>query len=178
MSDSDSLELLDRHYRAGKAAFERGQYRQAIEQFEKAVDLVAKGTALGGEMQIWLVTAYQAAGQDQEAIALCQKLEAHPDLTTRKQSRRLSYILKAPKLQTRPEWFSQIPDLSALDSAETNNKGASRFTEVAQKAPPRPRPQPQPQPIDLSQVNTQDNGFIWIAIGVGVLLLGGLAWFG
>jgi tetratricopeptide (TPR) repeat protein len=177
MSDSDSLELLDRHYRAGKAAFERGQYRQSIEQFEQAVSLVAKGTAIGGEMQIWLVTAYQAAGQDQQAIALCQKLEAHPDLSIRKQSRRLSYILKAPKLQTRPEWFSQIPDLSTLDSAEAESKGASRFTGAAPKAPARPRPQSQPQPIDLSQVNTQDNGFIWLAIGGAVLLLGGLIWF-
>jgi tetratricopeptide (TPR) repeat protein len=174
---SDSLELLDRQYRAGKAAFERGQYRQSIEYLEEAVDLVAKGTALGGEIQIWLVTAYQAAGQDQQAIALCQKLEAHPDLSIRKQSRRLSYILKAPKLQTRPEWFTQIPDLSTLDSAEADNKGSSRFTEVAKKAPTRPRPQPEPKPIDLSQVNTQDNGFIWIAIGAVVLLLGGLAWF-
>ena len=173
---SDSLELLDRHYRAGKAAFERGQYRQSIENLEKAVNLVAKGTALGGEIQIWLVTAYQAAGQDQQAIALCQALEAHPDLRIRKQSRSLSYILKAPKLEARPEWLIQIPDLTNLDSAEADNRGSSRFTGATKKAPTRPRPQPEPQPIDLSQVNTQDNGFIWIAIGVGVLLLGGLAW--
>ncbi|MBD3883238.1 hypothetical protein IFO70_15840 [Phormidium tenue FACHB-886] len=173
---SDSLDLANRQYQAGKAAFERGQYRQSIELLEKAVSLVAKGTPLGGEMQIWLITAYQAAGQDQQAIALCQTLDAHPDLRTRKQSRRLLYILKAPKLQTRPEWLTQIPDLSSIDTAETDNKGASRFAETAKKAPPRPRPQSEPEPVDLSQVNTKDNGFVWIALAAIGLLLGGLIW--
>ena len=32
------------------------------------------------------------------------------------------------------------------------------------------------EPIDLSQVNTQDNQFIWVALGVIFLIIGGLIW--
>lgn len=171
---SDNLQLAETQYKAGKDAFERGQYRQSVAALEKAVSLIGRGTPLGGEMQMWLVTAYQAAGQLPEAIALCQSLDAHPDLKTRKQSRRILYILKAPKLQTRPEWLTQIPDLSRLDDP-SDNKGASSQRVNRPKASPRPAPLP--EPVDLSQVNTKDNSFVWVALGAIALILTSLFWF-
>jgi tetratricopeptide (TPR) repeat protein len=172
---TENLELAQTQYQTGKAAFERGQYRQAVESLEQAVKLVARGTALGGEMQIWLVTAYQAAGKQTEAIALCQTLEAHPDLKTRKQSRRLLYILQAPQLKTRPEWLSQIPDLTDLEDSTSDNKGSSRFSSTPAK-PARLRSRPEPEPVDLSQVNTKDNGFVWVAFGAIAAILTALIW--
>ena len=42
---------------------------------------------------------------------------------------------------------------------------------------PETEPKPEPEPIDLSQVNTTDNQFIWIALVGVILTLGGLFWF-
>ncbi|MGP0128668.1 MAG: hypothetical protein ACTMUB_05210 [cyanobacterium endosymbiont of Rhopalodia musculus] len=57
---------------------------------------------LGGEVQMWLVTAYQAVGRLHHAITLCQTLTCHPCSDIRKQSKEILYILQAPKLK-RPE---------------------------------------------------------------------------
>ncbi|NJO43488.1 MAG: hypothetical protein HC769_22700 [Cyanobacteria bacterium CRU_2_1] len=176
VDNADNLELAEIQYQAGKDAFERGRYRQSVECLEKAVNLVGRSSRLGGEMQIWLVNAYQATGQSLEAIALCEELGKHPDLKTRKQSRRILYILKAPKLKTRPEWLTQIPDLSSLDDADADNQIAVRSRKETSKRPVRPRPRPEPEPIDLSQVNTKDNGFIWVALVAIGLAIGGLIW--
>ncbi|MGG6295349.1 tetratricopeptide repeat protein [Leptolyngbya sp. AN02str] len=166
-------------YMAGRDAFERGRYREAIELLQGAIALVERGTALGGEMQMWLVSAYEAAGQNQEAIALCDIMTRHPNLGTRQQAKRILYILKAPRLKTRPEWLTQIPDLENLDEGDRDSQKAY-INKPATPRPAKPKqkaPQDLP-PLDLSQVNTKDNGFVWAALGAIALLLGGLFWFG
>lgn len=174
---AENLEAAKIQYQAGKAAFERGSYRQSVQHLEKAVSLLERTSRLGGEAQIWLVTAYEAAGQQAEAIALCEQVSRHPDLKTRKEGSRLLYILKAPRLRTRPEWLTQIPDLANLDEAQQSMRGAY---ENIPKQPRRPRrkPQEEPEPIDLSQVNTQDNRFVWVALAAIALILGYLVWVG
>lgn len=168
----ESLEIVKSEYQAGKAAFERGQYRQSVQCLEKAAALVEKNSRLGGEVQIWLVTAYEAAGQRKEAIALCTQLEQHPSYETRKQGRRLRYILEAPQLNRRPEWLTQIPDLASLP----DNEAETRLGRAAVPAKPKPRNLPQPEPVDLSQVNTKDNLFIWVALAAIAITLVGLWW--
>ena len=169
-SDSDKLQA---EYQAGQAAFERGDYRQAIDSLERASALVSLGSRLGGEVQTWLVTAYEAAGKRTEAIDLCRKLSVHPDYLIRKQGKRLLYILEAPKLQARPEWLTEIPDLGKLsDRNET-----SRASGSSAPAPRSAQPKAIPEPVDPTQVNTKDNQFVWIALVLVGLLLGGLAWF-
>lgn len=168
----ESLEIVKAEYQAGKAAFERGQYRQSVGHLEKASALVERNSRLGGEVQIWLVTAYEATGQRTEAIALCTQLEKHPSYETRKQSRRLRYILEAPQLNRRPEWMTQIPDLGALP----DNEAGTRLGTAAGPSKGAPRPRPQPEPVDLSQVNTKDNQFIWIALVAIALTLAGFLW--
>ncbi|MCY7320643.1 MAG: hypothetical protein LH660_02285 [Phormidesmis sp. CAN_BIN36] len=174
---SEQLDLATTDYETGKYAFERGEYRKSVQYLERASALTDSGSRFGGEVQIWLVTAYEAAGQRSDAIALCQKISRHPDLKTRQQGKRLLYILEAPKLQTRSEWLTEIPDLSKLsDSEAKDNRGVSKFGDAT---PPRLAQKPRlaiPEPIDLSQVNTQDNLFIWVALIATVLLLSGLAW--
>lgn len=172
MSSSD-LEILRAQYQAGRDSFERGLYRESVQYLEKASALASRSSRLGGEVQMWLVTAYEAAGQRQEAIALCQQLNHHPDLETRKQSRRILYILEAPKLNTRPEWLTQIPDLTAIE----DGKNSANFAAAPPQGKPAAKPaQWAPETVDLSQVNTRDNRFIWIAIAIAVLVLGGLLW--
>jgi tetratricopeptide (TPR) repeat protein len=173
---TENIELARKQYQTGKQAFERGEYRQAVERFEKAVSLANPNSQLGGEMQIWLVTAYQAADKITEAIELCEKLGTHPDLKTRKQGKRLLYILKAPRLKTRPEWLTQIPDLSGI-SDSSGGSSSNRYVSAGPRPATRSQPKPEP-PVDLSQVNTQDNRFVWVALGAILLTCAGLVWFG
>lgn len=166
------LEIVKKEYEAGKAAFERGQYRSAVEHLEKSCALVARNSRLGGDVQIWLVTAYEAAGQKTEAIALCEQLKRHPHSEISKQGRRLLYILQAPQLKRPPEWLTQIPDLATLP----DNEAQTRLGSAAANNTPKRQQRPEPEPVDLSQVNTRDNSFIWIALIAIALTLAGLWW--
>ncbi|PIG94182.1 tetratricopeptide repeat protein [Gloeocapsopsis sp. IPPAS B-1203] len=169
---SDTQAIVKSEYQAGKAAFERGKYREAVQHLEKASALVARNTRLGGEIQIWLVTAYEAAEQRQEAVSLCEQLKRHPHAETSKQARRLLYILQAPQLKRPQEWLTQIPDLGTLPDNESQMRLASGT--VSKK---RPSQTPViPEPIDPSKVNTKDNRFIWVALIAIALTLVGLIW--
>ena len=155
----------------GQSAFERGRYKKAIAHFQTALALSNPISMRGGEVQLWLVNAYVAAGEQQAGLALCRKLIRHPDLDTQRQSKRLLYTLEAPELELKPEWTTKIPDLSDLDKG-----GGIKFIQKAKK-PRRRKQKAEPEPLDLSQVNTEDNQFVWIAL-LGILLtIGGLFWF-
>ena len=169
-----SLDLAKTAYQSGKLAFERGFYQQSVQYLEKASALVNAQGILGGEMQVWLVVAYEAAGQQEQAIALCQQLKTHPDLETRKQSRRLLSILEAPRLVSRPEWMTQIPDLAQLDD---NSLANAYIMPKPRRKPAKPKPY-EPEAIDWTQVNREDNRFVWVALAIAGLVLGGLAWWG
>lgn len=173
-ASADPLDTAKAAYQAGKAAFERGEYRKAVQHLESAKALVLPMSRFGGEVQIWLVTAYEALGQRSDALALCREVSHHPDLQTRKQGRRLLYILEAPRLTTRPEWLTQIPDLTNLgDSAARDRPTAATIT-----AKPTEKPAFQLENIvDPETVNVKDNRFIWVALGAIVLVLGALFWF-
>ncbi len=171
---SENQEKVQTNYQAGKIALERGNYRQSIQYLEKAQGLAASSSRLAGEIQIWLVTAYQAAGMRTEAIALCQKLATHPSLDTRKQAQRLLYIIEAPKLNRPKEWMSEIPDLAKVADSDSLSKYVS--SNRVEKSQTRKQDSSIPEAIDLSQVNTKDNQFIWVALGLSILILVGLLW--
>jgi hypothetical protein len=161
-------------YQAGKSAFERGEYRLAVSYLSVAVTQVQTNTRLGGEVQVWLVTALEANGQIAEATALCQKLLSHPSLETRQATKRLLYIMQAPALLRRDEWMTKIPDLTHLEDREGN---------AGINYQPKPLPKPKVKsieeryaPVDLSQVETKDNNFTSIALILTIVTLFGL-WF-
>ncbi|BAU62888.1 hypothetical protein STA3757_02390 [Stanieria sp. NIES-3757] len=166
---AEQQEKFRLRYQAGKNALEKGEYNLSVQYLEEAKELVAKSTRLGGETQIWLVMAYQAAGQLKEAIALCQELSTHPHPEIRQQAKRVLYIIQAPQLKRPKEWMSEIPDLTATSNdksqyvtAKTQRKNNSNQTNHSDK------------PVDLSQVNTKDNQFIWVALIIIILTFGGL----
>jgi tetratricopeptide (TPR) repeat protein len=171
--DSEQLEKLRTEYQAGKAAFEKGNYRQAVDRLENAIALTKENSMLGGEIQMWLVTAYEAAGQRTEAIALCRQLNRHPDIETRKQSKRLLYILEAPKLNRPAEWLTQIPDLNKIDDADRKYRPTEASANPSKPASFKPKVS---EPIDWSQVETKDNSFLWLGLIASALILLGLAW--
>ena len=175
---------FDTDYQSGQIAFERGEYRQAVGCFLAALAQVQPNTKIGGEVQVWLATAYEATGQIPEAKALCLQLSNHPNLDTRQASKRMLYIMQAPELTRRDEWLIKIPDLSQIEDAE----GKTPVSNVP-ILPPTAKTKVKSSlfqrgyandeiyaPVDLSQVNTKDNGFIPIALIFTITTLIGL-WF-
>ena len=163
---SEKQEDFKQAYYKGKLALERGRYRISIEQLEMAKKLSNPYSKIGGEVRIWLVSAYQAANQMQSAIELCQDLIKHPSSDIRKQSERILYILKAPALKRPEEWLTKIPDLSQLSEEEETK---TRYRPVG-SSKPRQRKKLEPKPIDPSEINTKDNQFVWVALIAIVIL--------
>jgi len=172
--NSDEFEAFQREYQAGKLAFECGRYRESVQHLEVASALVVGYARLNGEAQIWLVMAYEAAEQRQDAIALCKKITHHPQLEIRKQSRRLLYILEAPRLTTHPEWRIEIPDLAALNERDPDRSSASSNRAPAQSPPPQSF-RYELEPLNQNQNLSSDNRFIWVALAIAALILGSLA---
>jgi hypothetical protein len=165
---------FDTDYQFGQIAFERGEYRQSVSCLLAALAQVQPNTKIGGEVQVWLATAYEATGQIAEAKALCLQLSNHPNLDTRQASKRMLYIMQAPELTRRGEWLIEIPDLSHLEDSEGNAPVSNMPT-----LPPKAKVKSIEEiyaPVDLSQVSTEDNGFISIALIFTIVTLAGL-WF-
>ncbi|MBR8827793.1 MAG: tetratricopeptide repeat protein [Gomphosphaeria aponina SAG 52.96 = DSM 107014] len=167
---SENKEKFRLNYQAGKKAFEGGQYQKSVAYLEAARKLISPNSRLGGEALMWLVSAYQAAGKSEEAIALCRELAVHPHPEIRQQGKNLLYILQAPRLKRPREWMSEIPDLATLAASEVQFRRGSGDR--------RKQPSKIEEPIDLSQVNTKDNQFIWVALWGILLTLGGLFFLG
>lgn len=164
-----NLEEFRAYYDRGKQALENGQYKVSIEKLESAKNLVGFGSQLGADVQMLLITAYQAIGQRQEAIALCQELTNHPNLLIREKAKSVLYIINAPELQRPAEWMSQIPDLSSQETARPQYVTTKRKqTKKAQ--------QEEISEIDWSQVNTEDNQFVWFALGLAIITAVSLIW--
>lgn len=169
----ESLDIIQSQYQAGQLAFEQGRYRESVQYLEQARQGVESNSRLGGEIQMWLVTAYEASGQRQDAIALCKQLVRHPTVGTRQQARRLLEVLEAPKLYIDPEGFVKIPDLNHLEEKEKAR---------SPRSPVMSTPVASPSPIaqflnNVDDAKTQDNQFLWIALILILLVSGGLFWF-
>ncbi len=171
LNNAEKRAQADAEMTSGQLLFERGRYKDAIAHFQAALSLSNPVGSRGGEIQMWLVNAYIASGREAEGLALCRKLILHPDLDTKQQSKRILYILEAPQLELKPEWVTKIPDLADMDDDKQ-----IRYAQRPKK-PRRHKQKPEPEPIDLSQVNTEDNQFVWIALIGIVLTLGSLFWF-
>lgn len=161
-------EQFQQKYQAGQDLLDRGQYRLSVQTLKEAQELINPASRLGGEVSMYLVTAYQGVGKIDEAIALCEELTRHPNLEIRQQSQRVLYILKAPKLKRPDAWMTKIPSTNA-DTTETPRYLQAKPRNIPPEKPPL-------QLEDLSQINTKDNGFIWLALGLLIFILGGLVW--
>lgn len=157
-------------YEMGKKSLENGKYKISVVHLESAKKLADPYTRLGAEIQILLVTAYQALGKREEAIALCQELVKHPNLQTRQKAKEVLYIIQAPKLQRPAEWMSKIPALG--------DEQATKAQYVTAKKPPKKaNPDLELPEIDPSQIETKDNQFTWFALAIAILTIGSLILF-
>jgi hypothetical protein len=157
MSEVSYLEL----YQVGKEAFESGDYRLSIEKLESAAELVNLNSPQGGQVGLWLVTAYQAANLSAEAVTLLKKLTDHPSYQIRKQSRQLLYILEAPKLKRPAQWSVVIPDISFSQ----DNKDKKYTTRTSSIQPQKKKPDKVFVPV------VEDDSFIWFTVIVAILII-------
>lgn len=167
----------------GKAAFEAGHYRSAIELLQQGEVVNAadadRSMPLDGELKTWLVMAYEASGDRTAALELCRVISRHPHADTRHQGKQLLYILEAPKLKLKSEWLTEIPDLTQLEPSEERT-WTSPIANLA--PPPKPRPIKQegyviPEPTDPTTVNMGDERSILWALGAAIVILLGVLGF-
>jgi hypothetical protein len=170
---TDDRKAFYQPYVAGKEALEQGDYRQSIAYLELAKESVNLSSRIGGEIQIWLVTAYQAAGDIQTAISLCKELVVHPNSLVRKQASRVLYIIEAPQLKRPKEWMVEIPDLNNISEEGSSLSIAKKSSSNSTL---RKKQEPELE-IDPSEINTQDNQFIWVALAVIIVVFAGLFYF-
>jgi hypothetical protein len=102
-------------------------------------------------------------------------------METRKQAKRLLYILEAPKLRMNPEWLTEIPDLTEIASNKKDNKDWGRpMVNLSPPKPPRVKP-PEgyviPEPTDPSKVIMEDDrSLLWALAGAIGVLFGVFLW--
>lgn len=168
MNFSLNNEQFRQRYQAGKDALERGNYSLSIQQLEAARELIPPNSRTGGEAQLWLVSAYQAAQKTPEAIALCRELFKHPNPDIRDKSKRLLYIIEAPRLQRPQKWMSQIPDLTSLE--DTPRLSLTR--------PPR-KPRSEQPKLDLTcpEEDPRDNQFLGVAFCLLIVIFASFFWW-
>ncbi|MEN9226763.1 MAG: hypothetical protein Q6L60_06690 [Thermostichus sp. HHBFW_bins_43] len=163
---------LPQHLALIQLGFERGQYRQVLEQVRQAQSRYPQS----GKLKLWQALAQEALGQTQEAILLAQALVRNPDPEVAQQARYVLGIWQAPRLRRPPEWLIEIPDLSRLE--EDAESSAHRLG--------YPRPQGQsrhpgaaPPPTEVlgnSKTDRFDTKLIWVLVGILSALLAVLAW--
>ncbi|AFY40011.1 hypothetical protein Lepto7376_3854 [[Leptolyngbya] sp. PCC 7376] len=148
-------------FEQGKDAFLQGEYRLSRDFLLEAIANVPKLSREGGELRLWLSNAYQANNQIEDAIDLCRELATHPFPQTAERARRQLYILEAPKLERPKEWLTQIPSMENFESTQ------SLYVEGKQQ--PTKKELSIDDFEDLSQIETEDNQFVWVALGLGVV---------
>lgn len=165
----DKIEF-EQKFNQGREAFDRGQYRQSVLCFEAAIQCTKLATKQGGEAQLWLAMAHQAAGDLASAKQICRKLIRHPHADCRKQGQQVLEILQAPTLVRPAEWLTPIPDLSRQENLQPT------LGKMRRRSRPSSPPLPPIQFEDTRRMNTKDNGFIFGTIGFLLLLLGASYW--
>lgn len=165
---SPAQEKFEHYYQQGQDLFTQGKYGPSIHHLERAQTFVNPQSREGGELQVWLMTAYQAVGKTETAIALGEQLQSHPSYTIREQAKRMVYILRAPELQRPKEWISEIPSFQ-----ENSDRPPQKYQPKA--APPKPKPPA--EPLNPAEVERENDQFLVFALGLLVILCGSLWWF-
>eukprot|EP00871_Galdieria_phlegrea_P004021 jgi/Galph1/461/GphlegSOOS_G5233.1 len=110
----------------GVAAFDVGRYDAAVSLFQKASVYGKHSSRAGGQYQLWVAQALDAAGKREDAKTALQKLKHHKDIDVRKASQQLLTILTAPKLKLNSSSFLEIPVLeNATGNYRKTTNGAS-----------------------------------------------------
>jgi tetratricopeptide (TPR) repeat protein len=169
-------ETAKQQYQTAIKNFERGNYTAASRLLEQALAMVNPQTKLGGEIQIWLVNAYEASGKSQQAIALCRQLTKHVDYDVRQSARYVLGIISAPQLVQREGLVSAIPSLDELALGDPSDRLSLKAQQQIKLKPKSPEAKPE---LDLSippQPTIIPNSGRFMAVVMAILLLSLVVW--
>jgi len=123
-----------------RRALDHGDYGQVLRQLEPLVEQFPPATATGAQLQLLMATAWMGQGQNQRAIACCQRIRSCGDGAVRSQARDLLEVLEAPALRRPREWSLTLPPLGEAPPLEGRLKamGGRRRSARAEEPPPPP----------------------------------------
>ncbi|NJK64918.1 MAG: tetratricopeptide repeat protein [Synechococcaceae cyanobacterium SM2_3_1] len=152
-----SLALIEAH-------FERGRYRQALEQVEEALETHPQS----GSLRLWRAISLEAMGYTPEAIAVVRTLLHYPEWDISQQADYLLYIWQAPRLQRPQAWLSEIPDLSHLSDSDWNFTSGTSVPPTPAKDAAAPE---KPATANTKAGEASPSNYRMIKILVGVCVL-------
>ena len=128
--EEERLERESKNYRAGKEAYECGEYMAATRLFQQGIEDAGPDSLTGGDARLWLALSLHALGREEEAVEICRQLEeTHPSRKIKKQAFEIRYILEAPKLPPEPGETVVIPTIKS----DTWRKDARSKKPIKQK---------------------------------------------
>uniref|UniRef100_A0A7S2ZV28 Uncharacterized protein n=1 Tax=Rhodosorus marinus TaxID=101924 RepID=A0A7S2ZV28_9RHOD len=123
-------------FRVGLDLFERGRYKEATKELTAACLLAGVNSREGGQYQLWLGQALDAAGEKKKAIACLQTLKSHRDSDVRKVADEVLFIITAPPLNLGKENFVSIETGKSYEVLQKNGRRRSSIpTAVIPKGP-------------------------------------------
>ena len=133
VANKDRVEQHEQLFEAGIKLMRRGEYKDAVTAFTRAVAAApgGMGDRKGGQYAIYLAQALGAADRKQDAVGLLKRCEAHPDADVRKIADNVLYIMQAPELKIDSNQFVSIEAFDEDDWSVRNRKRAAE-----QKDPP------------------------------------------
>jgi hypothetical protein len=125
-----------------RRALDHGDYGQVLRQLEPLVEQYPPATATGAQLQLLMATAWMGQGQNQRAIACCQRIRSCGDGAVRSQARDLLAVLEAPALRRPREWSLTLPALGEAPPLEGRLKASGRRRGRGRAKPEEPPPPP------------------------------------
>jgi len=122
--------LVDGFFALGRELFSRGRYAESVTHLRKAVSFLGAGSRVGGQIELWMAQALDAAGDKNQAKKVFAKLTMHPDNDVRRVAEELLFIINAPTLALPDDAFIKIPVGGVLDPNQGSYIG-SRDTSTA-----------------------------------------------
>ena len=160
-ADKGSSDPLEASLLACQRWLEQGDYGRVVRTLEPLVAGHPAGSAVGGQLQLLLATAWMGQGNSARAIACCHQLKRCADAQLRAQARDLLGVLEAPALERPREWSITLPELVDAEAVQ------GRLTGLAsgRRRPAQP-PLQAPPPVGPTRANL---GFMLAAAALMLL---------
>ncbi|KGG12893.1 MULTISPECIES: DUF3153 domain-containing protein [Prochlorococcus] len=105
---------------SAEIALAKGEYRQCLALLNKLDKVNNLTLEIEGKVKLLMITAYMGQGDEKEAIALCQNLLSHSDISIRQNAKHLLSILTAPTLIRPDNWSVKVPNLKLEPITKTS----------------------------------------------------------
>ena len=106
--------------KAVEAALEKGDYNFCIKVLDPLLINYSEETEIGGQLRLFIITAYMGKGEEKKAINICKTLMHNKKESVRQQAKQLLSILDAPHLPRPSNWSVEIPKIEMEPSIKSS----------------------------------------------------------